>query len=251
MTIWNWFKKEKEPVIEWWSAVDGLNDPSLDFLRPQKANKFFPEWFKTVRADVTNNILDKGTIKKCPVFPEFLTQGYVIPLWSDVELFYDIVDGKEVWEWKTPTNLFEWDRHDKTQFLDYLPEEEQEKWGFTWKAHCPWRVRTPKGYSMYQMPLWYHFLKFLVLPGSIRTDFHYEINQQVLVPKEWKGKKIILERGTPFAWYIPYRRTSYSHEYVPLTKERYRMTEGSMLNILSKFSGGYKQRAKQEDRKKV
>ena len=246
--MFNWFKK-KEIKVEWWSDVDALNDSNLDFLRPQKANKFFPEWFRTIRADVSTNIFDSGTIKKCPGFPELITQGYVVPLWSDVELYYDIVNGEEVWEWKTPTDAFKWDIHDKSQFLNYLPEDEQEKWGFSWKALCPWRVRTPRGYSMYQMPLWYHFNKFFVLPGSIRTDFHCEINQQVLVPSEWRGKRIVLERGTPFAWYIPYKRTTYTHEYVPFTEERKRLTESSTLNIRSKFSGGYKERVLREDRK--
>ena len=246
MTIWNWFKRE--PVVEWWSTVDGLNDPSLDFLRPQKASKFFPAWFKRTMATMSGDTIK--TIKKCPVFPEFLTQGYVVPLWTDIELFYDTdKNGEEYWEYQTPGDWFSWDCHGRVQFLDHLPESERKKWGFTWKAICPWRVRTPKGYSMYQMPLWYHFQEFSVLPGSIRTDFHFEINQQILAPQSWKGKRIKLERGTPLAWYIPYRRTSYEHKFVPYTEKRHRMTVSSRMISDSKFTNGYKEHVKREDQK--
>tara|TARA_B100001063_G_scaffold178214_1_gene167151 strand:- start:205 stop:951 length:747 start_codon:yes stop_codon:yes gene_type:complete len=246
--IFDWFTKKKEIKIEWWSTVDGLNDPSLDFLRPQKASKFFPAWFKRTMAEMSSGTI--STIKKCPVFGEFLTQGYVVPLWTDIELFYDTdKNGEEYWEYKTPSDHFTWDVHNREQFLDHIPESERKKWGFTWKAICPWRVRTPKGYSMYQMPLWYHFSEFQVLPGSIRTDFHYEINQQILAPLSWKGQRIRLQRGTPLAWYIPYRRESYSHEFVPYTGERQRITESSRMISNTKFTNGYKEQVKREDRK--
>lgn len=246
--MFDWFKRKKEPTVEWWSTVDALNDSSLDFLRPQKAHKFFPAWFKRTHAEMKAGKID--TIKKCPVFPEFLTQGYVIPLWTDIELFYDTdKHGEEYWEYRVPSDEFKWDVHSREQYLDHIPDSEREKWGFTWKAVCPWRVRTPKGYSMYQLPLWYHFQEYSVLPGSIRTDFHYEINQQILAPLSWKGKRIKLERGTPLAWYIPYRRESYDHEFVPYTKERKRRTESSRMISNGKFNSGYKEYARQEDKK--
>ena len=236
---------KKEPKIEFWSVVDGLNDPSLSFLRPQKASKFFPAWFKNVQRNV-NGENETGTIKKCPVFPEFLTQGYIVPLWCDVELYYD---GNGNYEWKTSSSEFRWDIHTNDQYLDFLPEHEKDKWGMAWKAVCPWRMKTPKGYSVYQMPLWYHFQEQMVLPGSIRTDFHYEINQQMLAPKSWEGKRITLKRGDPFAWYIPYKRECLDHTFVPFDAKKKRETQASNLNIFTKFSDGYKTRIKIEDRK--
>ena len=40
---------------------------------------------------------------------------------------------------------------------------------------------------MYQLNPFYHFHDWTVLPGSIRTDFHFELNQQVLVPKSYEA----------------------------------------------------------------
>ena len=242
MMISNFFKRNDEVEVEWWSDVDALNDPSLDFLRPQKASKFFPEWFKKVQATKENRGV--GNIKNCPVFPEYLTQGWIIPMWCDSELFVK----DDEWNWKTPSDAFRWEMHSPNQFLHWLPEQQQKDYIWTWKAKCPWKVKTPKGYSMYQVNPFYHFHDWTILPGSIRTDFHFEVNQQVLVPKSYKGKTLLIERGTPFAWYIPYKRTKYKEIFVPYDEERKRMEGASWLNIFTSFKNAYKTRAKMEDR---
>ena len=242
MMISNFFKKNDEVEVEWWSDVDALNDPSLDYLRPQKASKFFPEWFKRVQS--SKEVRGSGNIKNCPVFPEYLTQGWIIPMWCDSELYF----GDDGWKWNTPTDAFRWDMHSHDQFLDWLPKEQQEQYGWVWKPHCPWKVKTPKGYSMYQVTPFYHFQKWTILPGSIRTDFHYELNQQVLFPKEFYNKEILIERGTPFGWYIPYKRTKYKETFVPYDEERKRMQSASWLNIFTSYRDGYKKRVKMEDK---
>jgi hypothetical protein len=92
------------------------------------------------------------------------------------------------------------------------------------------------------MPLFYHFNRnFTILPGTIQTDVHHKINQQVLF--HTKKKEIVIERGTPFALYIPYKRETLDFEVIMQGKEEEKDLIVSDLHINTKFSGGYKNKA--------
>ena len=57
--------------------------------------------------------------------------------------------------------------------------------------------------------MFYHFNPdFTVLPGTIWTDIHHEINQQMVIHNY--GETFIA-RGTPLAMYIPIRRETFDY----------------------------------------
>jgi len=240
--IKNIFKKN-QPEIEFWSDVQGL--ASLEDCKPKPAKFYFPNWISTVPNSVVSDVDPNetiSTIKRCPVIPEFLSQGYIVPMWCDTILKCG-KDSSE-WAWKTSDKSFSWTIHPNNQFLDYLPEHMQGKMSF--KTNCPWFVKTPPGYSVYQFPLLYHFYKdFTILSGSIRTDMYHEINQQVIIKKE---SEIFIPRGTPFAWYIPYKREKYNYTVNDVDTNARKWIRAAALNISSKFTGGYKLSARAEEK---
>ncbi len=189
---------KKSDKIQFISTVEGLD--SLEECLPKPAKHFIPQWFK----DIPSKTGDAVTVKNCPSFPDYFSQGYIVPMWSDVELESD----NNSWQWRTPSSKAQWDSHGNSQFLDYVSAnfngiESQ----FVFKAICPWRIITPPGWSVLQLPLFYHFnQEWSVLPGVIDTDIHSEINQQVLY--HGNGKKILIERGDPFVLYIPFKRSN-------------------------------------------
>ena len=186
----------KSDKIQFISTVEGLE--SIEECLPRPAKHFIPKWFK----DVPSNI--ESTVKDCPSFPDYFSQGYIMPMWSDVELQSD---GNN-WGWKTPVQDFSWTMHANSQFLDYtkvnfIGSDSQ----FVFKANCPWRIITPPGWSVLQLPLFYHFnQEWSVLPGVIDTDIHTEINQQVLY--HGNSKAIRINCGDPFVLYIPFKRSN-------------------------------------------
>jgi len=106
------------------------------------------------------------------------------------------------------------------------------------KPDCPWRVRTPKGISMLQLPMFWHFNPiFTVAPGIIWTDIHHEINQQMLFHRYGE---FIIKRGTPLAMYVPYERKKYDYEISGPNAENSRWANISYTHIRTKFKGGYK-----------
>ena len=82
---WKFWQKKPQQDMEFWSVFDPLNDPLLDYLWPQPASNFFPEWFKNVPRNIDKDP-SKPTIRKCPVFPEFMTTGYTNVLMKLINL---------------------------------------------------------------------------------------------------------------------------------------------------------------------
>ena len=188
--------------IQFVSTIEGLD--RIDQCRPKPAKFFIPKWFRDIpHADTNSGV---ATAKVCPSFPDYFSLGYVLPMWSDCRIKYD--DSTKKWDWATPSNLFAWKTHYPEQFLNYVDASFSGVQGeFLFKAMCPWRIITPPGWSVLQLPLFYHFNReWSVLPGVIDTDIHNEINQQVLY--HGSGRAITIKQGDPFVLYVPFQRSA-------------------------------------------
>ena len=187
---------KKSDKIQFISTIEGLE--SIEECLPRPAKHFIPKWFKDIPSK------DPMTVKVCPSFPDYFSQGYILPMWSDVRL-QAIGDS---WSWETPTDKISWESHSNEQFLNYTKANFNGSEGqFLFKAVCPWKIITPPGWSVLQLPLFYHFnQEWSVLPGVLDTDIHHETNQQVLY--HGNGNQVTINRGDPFVLYIPYKRSN-------------------------------------------
>jgi hypothetical protein len=230
------FKKEIVPEIKFVTEIPGLAD--IDSIKPKLASSYIPEWFKEMK-----NF--DGSVKQCPSFPEYFTQGVILPAWTDMKLFYNSVD--QSWNWETPNQIFQIDSHPNNQLIDHVDTSVLGKKGhFVFKLLCPWNIITPKGYSVYQLPVTYEFHKdFSVLPGIIRTDIHHQINQQLLI--HTSDKEIFIKRGTPLAHYIPFKRKKLNYIFRSSTPEDSTSLNTAVLDHHTqfKFTGSYLRRKRE------
>jgi len=223
-------------TIEFYTDIKGLEE----FAPVQPGNNFIPTWFKECPAKVhpTHDITEFGTVKTCPAMMDWFSLGFVIPMWCDTILRYDKKDNK--WSWNTPSKKYTWDVHDRAQFLNHAPSWVGDEIGMTFKAICPWYAKTPPGYSLIQQPMFYHFNRsYTVLPGILDTDFHHELNQQVMFHTNEK-KEITIKRGTPLARYIPIKREIFEMDMHTRTEKEQAEMEHNTNEIFSKFRGAYK-----------
>jgi len=186
---------KKSDKIQFVSTIEGLE--SIEECLPRPAKHFIPQWFK----DIPSTKI--GTVKDCPSFPDYFSQGYIIPMWCDTKLRCD----NDRWLVETSTPLVSWGHHGNDQFINYTNANFNGVDGqFVFKAHSPWKIITPPGWSVLQLPLFYHFNKdWSVLPGVTDTDIDQAVNQQVLY--HGNGKEIIIKRGEPFVLYVPFKRS--------------------------------------------
>lgn len=76
---------------------------------PNKSNKFFPNWFKSLKRRDSDKPRSVGTIKTCIPFVDAMSSGYIIPLWADLLVTvyeeYHAVDenGKSLWSFHKTT----------------------------------------------------------------------------------------------------------------------------------------------------
>lgn len=234
------FKKEFKNIT-FVSTVLGLE--SIDYVLPRPAKHFIPEWFKQIHASRTD------TVRVCPSFPDYFSLGYILPMWSDVVLRLD-ERGPFV---GTSIKEFTWDDHGDNQFIDHVYANFQGVDAqHVFKPDCPWRIITPPGWSVLQLPLFYHFNKgFSVLPGVLDTDIHNEINQQLLY--HGNGEDVLIKAGEPFVMYVPYKRDNklkLETRYQTKDDEYLFKSRHLDLNLELRPNGAYKKRQRERDKKK-
>ena len=228
--LFTFWKQREKPKIHWWSVIDGVE--KVTPVLP--AREFIPDWWKKVERFISKKHDQKGTVRNCPSFPEYINQGFVVPLWCDLH----ITIKHDGFEWHTPDKMFSFSSHSDVQFRDYLPQHMKDNTSMVLKPSCPWRVKTPPGWSVWQLPMTYHYNPiFETLPGIIWSDIHHEINQQMLMRQYGE---FVIKRGTPLAMYVPYERNKYTYDVSGPNEQNSKWANTAYTHVRTKFKGGYK-----------
>ena len=206
------WKKKKNNEIVFCSIIKGLPD-----IVPIREFKYFiPEWFKKVpvfpRKDC-NELIEMPSVKRCPSFIDFFKMGYVLPAWCD---FYLKIDEDKFFV-KTPDDSFPVDYHPPHQFIDYLPEHAKKNVKLVFKPDCPWRVKTPKGIKMLELPMLHHHNPdFYTVGGLFDSYLFHEMNPIWIFTKTGE---FFIKRGTPLSMFIPIRTEEFDVIIREQTKE--------------------------------
>lgn len=249
--MFNLKKKQEEPVISFLTRTEGMLETEDILPKPSKA--FIPEWWaKMPRNDEKSGIT---TVKMCPSFPEYFSQGYILPAWADAELTYTA----ESDSWFTreaksdgAEKNSQWTIHPNSQLLSHVtPLFRGNKPTMVFKGESPWNIITKHGWSVLQVPLFYHFNNDIVaMPGVIDTDIEHELSLQMLYFGD--GKTIKIKRGQPLVQYIPFKR---SERNISLDVREPNENDLKKINrqsyyISTKFegTGAYRKMQKERDR---
>lgn len=241
----------KKPKIKFISTMPGL--PFVEQALPKPTKNFIPDWWKDVPS--ANNKIEKtfqvnaGNIKNCPSFPDYFSNGFILPMWCDTILRYN--KKTERYDFEVSNKEFLIETHGNQQFVDIVPSYNYmgKTAAFVFKPICPWQIITSPGWSVLQLPAFYHFNNdFTVLPGIIDTDIYHEINQQVILldPKE----EIFIPLGTPLAQYIPFKRQKIEMEISEPNEKDLSMIIKQRLNLRSQFTGSKQYNSMRRDRDK-
>jgi len=228
--------------------IDGLEQ--VEEIKPKPANQFIPQHWKDIPAmHLSSEMLNEvelegkyfnhskpiGTAKKCPSFIDVFNNGFVIPAPCDIWLQYD--SNKEEWHVETGIRSgnfkIPFTVHPTQQYLDHVPNAPYE---YIFKLDNLWSVITPNGYSIMQLPMfWHHNPNFEVPYGIIHTDQYHEVNVQIMMRKGLK--EITIKMGEPLCYIVPYKREEYN-----LVFEKYDTSyhNAVALSNVGRFSNGYK-----------
>ena len=233
--------------IEFKTDVKGLEE-----IAPVKPSNFFlPKWFKGMSDYVEIDGLHEkgkpnyfskkgetakkhtsGTVKRCPAIVDLITEGFIIPMWSDFLVQRDM----ETFEWDNKNFKYGIEFHSKEQIKGWDLKKTDFPEGV--KFANPWRIYTPPGYSVMFMAPTYQFEKrFTVLPGIVETDSYHHVN----FPSVWHTTKdAIIERGTPFIQVIPFKRDDWDFNVSQMTDKDSITDEIHKTHLSTKFKNAYR-----------
>ena len=224
------------------------------FLAPiVPAAKALPDWYKQASIQQGGDALhDSQHIKACMPFFDAMTQGYIIPLWSDVHVStgFDAETGHIVPSF-TWLDSAETGRDSSDVIFSHTPmqtkgmpgvDEGKIMGGRAFKFANPWIMQTPKGYStLFVTPLNGGNPHFQMVSAIVATDSYFN---NILLPFFWTGPEDfegVIPRGTPLIQVIPFKRDDFQHEIKPLTDEDCQLAHSIRARLAQSFTGAYKQ----------
>lgn len=237
------WRKKSTPVIEFISTIPGLKN--IEEIQPVPANKVVPQWWKDFpfSLDQENNSYRPfgNLVRQCPAFPDLFSSGYVLPMWADTTLYYDKDTTEYKWRCGNTSSPFVIDMLNPKQFTDNVPYTFQgSKILAVWQFTNPWNIFTSKGYSIFQLPLFYHFNDdYSVLPGTMDG---FTANQNKVEVAFFSNKKeIFIKKGTPLVQYIPYKKSKVNMVIRDMTKKDTEDINQKFINRQVMFKNWYAQ----------
>jgi len=231
-------RKEKQLIVFKHASTKAFITPIIP------ASQALPTWYK----DMSNSIedappWDNHNIKSCMPMFDAMTQGYIVPLWSDLHVSVD--KDYETGQWAP---RFTWGVYAEEVIAPHgllqtggLPIIEKSVGGRSFKFLNPWVIQTPKDYStLFVPPLNNGNDLFEPISAVVATDAY---KNQINLPFVWKGPvdwEGVIPQGTPLVQLIPFKRVDFQHEISTMTQFDMdaMLSTKSALNMV--FRGGYK-----------
>jgi len=232
---------KRSPV---WKYIDPIV-PALNAL---------PKWYKDKKREVSVALPHerRGTMKACPAMFDSMTQGYIVPLWTDLYVepsgnfingipipqFY-WCDGIEGGNGEPLITMFE------LEAIEGMPGADKINLP-AFKIDSPWILTTPKGYStLFVAPFNNRDIMFEAISGIIHTDL---TTIYLNIPFLWTGPpdfKGVIKRGTPMVQLIPFKREEFEHElgFIGPEEDAEQLACGRVNQAT--FAGGYRRHTKQ------
>ena len=241
---------KKTPTIKFISMQEGLSQ--VEDCVPKPSYKLIPEWWKKmpmIKTNISFDGVDAGSVKNCPSFPDYFSNGYIMPMWTDTILFFD--SSRQEWKARQSDPEAMLSVHPPYQYTEHVNHKFMGRDTFAvFKLVSPWQIFTDKGYSIYQLPTFYHFNEdFSVLPGIIDTDTYCQTNIQLLIHSD--KKEIFIPRGTPLAQYVVFKRNKLNGIVRDANNEDKKNVRNIEKTFLTKFGGSkeYQNIRKKRDKK--
>lgn len=192
--------------------------------RPLPAKEFIPKWYRDMppyhpgpgnpdgKTLIVENFHSNSSAKKCTPMLDAMTAGYIIPLWTDVQVRQ--VNGTPLITWKVQADVFEL-HGDSAHTIPAPPGYDQIVFKYINKL---W-IQTDPGYSIsVSAPAGHYNQPFLQIPAVIDSD------SKSMAPTPFpvwikKGFEGVVEKGTPMAQVVPFKREAWTHN-IDVAEER-------------------------------
>jgi hypothetical protein len=228
-----------------------FNQETVDFTpAPQPAYKHLPDWYKLQPGYIGDEktFLSRGmsssTVKRCMPMYDVISSGYMIYFPCDIfidatnpeKLLYSVPEGVK----SIKNTLFSF--HSEQQVSHY-PRETDMYHKEIFRILPFWSAGTDKGYScLFTQPFHREPAPFKLFSAVIDTDNYISDGfLSMYIKKDFRGT---IERGTPLAQIIPFKRDSYEMSLAGPEEANILLSKQRFL-VRSKFSNFYRNHMRQ------
>lgn len=213
------------------------DEVALAMFPPTPAVTVIPDWYRELPLSIIEcsykdmhrlGNKTRFSVKGCVPVLDYLTNGYVLRLHTDVGFTVEQVNGEENIWWYTGNGPECISMHHHVQMPIHI---EGVKKVYI-KFNLPWTIKVPSGYScLFYQPEFLFNEHLRLLPAIVDCDGY---NHQVSFPGYLlKQGSFKLEAGTPLMIVMPYKRDEWA--------SKIELTSGSNPNPITRyFERGYK-----------
>ena len=198
--------------------------PEKYIVPPIASAKLIPKWIKNMPTHASPEV---QTVKRCIPFLDAMTAGYTILNHVDLHLFQK-ADGDVRFKYLDHEHETALKMHPpiETHSSAQVPGTPFEHMTIL-KYMNPWRIQTPKNYSLLFLPPPNRFdLPCIPLVGFVDTDEYRNIvNFPFIIPTLQKDENVhFIPKGTPIVQVIPVKRESW--------KQKMDLTDNDFMHLL-------------------
>ena len=190
------------------------------YPKPYPASVSLPSWWRDAtpykptpdnpegKKFLVENFAANTTFKKCTPMLDALTSGYIVPLYSDVQVRWINGSPRVTWRMQSSDVFTQHGPEGKVPGFE-IPVGYSE---YIFKYNNTWIPKTPPGYSvLITTPFGYRNLPFKAIPAVVDSD---KSTLEIATPM-WllDGFEGIVEKGTPMFQVIPFKRDAWKAEF--------------------------------------
>lgn len=218
--------------------TDSLNVAEIYPIK--KAFNYVPEWWRDLDRSYFKNTPTNGrpcesaTMKSCAGFIELYKKGFVIPLWTDLDIFCE----QDFYQWNSGDGQIKLKSHNSEEHNNTFSAYHHIK------MKTPWMIRETTGVKfLWTACTWSQLTQAAnvrIVPAVIEYKYQHSANIQCFVPR-FSGV-IRLSSGMPLIQVIPL-----SERPIKITTHVLDVVEYQKLGTRShphKFVGGYSYKKK-------
>jgi len=235
----------KRKYIDVFCYTNNIN--AYEYLPIRQAREFIPQWWKDIPNTVYDETSDyhtrgftKTTMKRCPGIIEYYKKGFMIPLWSDVEIIVDSNINEVGWSTAT-ADKSSVEQHPDFQRGNFLSSG---NW-FHNKLISPWMIETREPLDfLFLQPHWNldELNSDIVIPNGYTSFYkdNHSTHIQMFINRS-TNRVINIDAGTPIL------------HLVPLTEKKVKVHtiyDETRINILNNKGASYSFGSKYYKKKK-
>lgn len=195
-------RRKRKPTIEFVTHVTEIAE-----YYPPVAGHVLPDWYRKARAFRKERRFPKlrlredALMKACPGIQDYMGLGYTLSMWTD--LLITATEEGFGFDSDMPKGLVTTFKPDQWEGCPRGSDH-----AHVLKINMPWKIRTPRGWSVLLLEPWYHKeARWSVFPGLVDSD----ILGTVTFVAAWHlpvGETTLIRAGTPMLHIVPVRRES-------------------------------------------